>query len=410
MTTFKYTARSRAGERTEGTVEAHDRRSAMLQIERLGYVPVSVAEEGVSQKEPGKKGLHLTRGGRPRMKTRELLLFTTEFSDLLASGMRPANALNSLANRAGNRAADRIVKELRDEIIRGSSLSDALAKYPETFSPLYVNMIRAGETGGAMHEILKRLVVHYERVQEAKEKIIMALVYPVIVLLLGTGIMIFTMVVIVPKFEQVFEALGETLPVPTQILVSSSRWLASYGWALAAGLVLFGFFAHRALKTEKGKLWWHGLLLKLPLARGIVSAGIYANFARTLGTLMDNGVPVLNALRIVERAVGNTVISRELANARERVTDGTTISGPLAAGKVFPRMMTDMLAVGEESGDVAGTLKHIASRYDSELDRNLKIFTTLLEPILIVVIAVLVGFVAVSIFMAVFSLTSGLNA
>ena len=270
-------------------------------------------------------------------------------------------------------------------------------------------MIRAGEAGSAMTDVLHRLVEHYERVQEVKEKVVMALVYPVIVLVMGTVTMIFAMVYVIPKFQTVFQQMGQALPLPTRMLIGMSEGMIKYGWLAAILITFLVVMGHRAVQTQQGRLWWDGFILKLPLIRGIVASGIFANFSRTLSTLLSNGVPVLDALRIVERTVGNAVISRELANARERVTDGTTISGPLAAGKVFPAIMTDMLAVGEQTGDVAGALTHIARRYESELNRHVKIFTTALEPILIVVIAVMVGFVAVSILMAVFNLTNGLN-
>jgi type II secretory pathway component PulF len=182
-----------------------------------------------------------------------------------------------------------------------------------------------------------------------------------------------------------------------------------YGWAALIALGIGGVLASRAVRTPQGRLWWHGLHLRVPLIRGIVAAGTYANFARTLGTLLTNGVPVLQALGIVEQTINNSVIARQIHNARERVTDGTTISGPLAAGKVLPPLMTDMLAIGEKTGDMTAALKHIAHRYETELDRNVKIFTTALEPLLIILVAVLVGFVALSILMAVFNLTSGLN-
>jgi type II secretory pathway component PulF len=323
--------------------------------------------------------------------------------------MTLGNALNSLARRKSGRSGDSIVTGLRDDIVQGSSLSDAMAKHPGTFSQLYVSMIRAGEAGGAIHEVLRRLVDHYERIQELKEKVTMALVYPAIVMLMGGATLTFSMVYVVPRFETVFKQLGSTLPLPTQILIGVSRGLAQYGWAILIGLGIASVLLNRAVKTKAGRLWWHGLQLKTPLVRGIVASGIYANFARTLGTLLANGVPVLQALGIVQQTVGNAVIGRELGNARERVTDGTTISGPLAAGGVLPPLMIDMLAIGEQTGDMKGALEHIARRYENELNRNVKIFTTALEPMLIVVVAVLVGFVAVSILMAVFNLTNGLN-
>ena len=408
MAVFSYSARKRDGERVSGELEARDRRSALSELERKGLIPVSVKEAAVGKrkKSEGGKRFKLTRP--PRMSTREILIFTTELSDLLASGMTLGNALNTLANRRTGKDSDVIIGSLRDEILRGTSLSEALRKHPKIFTNLYVNMIKAGEASGALFEVLRRLVDHYEKVQDLKEKVITALVYPSIVLLMGIGTMIFSMVKIVPKFKSIFEQSKQALPVMTQMLISMSSFLTNYGLVLAAALAIGGVFAHRAVQTDKGRMWWHGVLLKMPLVRGIVACGIYANFARTLGVLLDNGVPVLEALKIVGQTVGNVVIERELNNARERVTDGTSISGPLAAGHVFPEMMTDMLAIGEQTGDMPAALSHIAHRYENELDRNVKIFTAALEPLLIVFVAVGVGFVAISILMAVFNLTNGM--
>ncbi|MBN2302432.1 MAG: type II secretion system F family protein [Lentisphaerae bacterium] len=410
MPTFTYTARSRTGEKVEGVVEVADRREVLRMIEQQGNVPVFVSEKSIASKQAQSSMPVSVRSRQKRkMKTREVLIFTTELSDLLASGMTLGKALNCLANRKTGGAADRIIAALRDDIIQGSSLSDSLARHPETFPNLYTSMIKAGEAGGAIDEILRRLVDHYERIQETKEKVIMALVYPCIVMLMGFVTMFFSMVYVIPKFKVVFEQLGDTLPLPTQILISSSEWLVKYGWlaviGIATGLIILG----RAIRSGKGKLWWDGAKLRMPLIKGVVASGIYANFARTLRTLLANGVPVLQSLAIVERTVGNDVIARELRKAKDRVTDGTTISGPLSVGKVFPPMMIDMLTIGEETGDIAGSLGHIAKRYESELDRNLKIFTTALEPILIVIVALMVGFVAISILLAVFDLSSGLN-
>ena len=237
----------------------------------------------------------------------------------------------------------------------------------------------------------------------------MALVYPVIVITMGIGTVIFAMAVIIPKFKMIFDQLGQSLPVPTRILIGLSDGTVRYGWAILIVTIVGGILVRRAVKTPAGKLWWHGLLLRMPLIRGIVASAIYANFARTLATLLSNGVPALQALGIVEQTVGNAVVSREIHNARERVTDGTTISAPLAQGKVFPAMMTDMLAIGEQTGDMPRALDHVGRRYENELSRNIKLLTTALEPILIVVVAGLVGFVAVSILLAVFNLTSGLG-
>jgi type II secretory pathway component PulF len=410
MPAFTYTARTKTGQRAQGVIEAQDRRAAVTLLEQQGLSPFAVDEKA----EPARAvsgGARFTwwTGRRKRMSTRDVLTFTTELSDLLSSGMSLGNALNCLANRKTGRESDVIIAGLRDEIVRGASLSDALGQYPETFPTLYASMIKAGEASGALPLVLQRLVTHYERVQETKEKIVMALVYPLIVLAMGAGTLIFTMVYVIPKFEKVFEQLNATLPMSTQILISSSRFLVRYGIFLAIGIVIVTVLVQRLLKTAGGRLWWHGLQLRLPLIRGVVAAGTFANFARTLETLLSNGVPVLQALSIVEQTISNRRIAGEVRNVRERVTDGTSISGPLAAGGVFPPIMTDMLAIGEQTGDVPGALSHISRRYENELDRNLKIFMTALEPILILLIALVVGFVAVSIVMAVMKLTSGMG-
>ena len=410
MPTFAYSARSKAGEKVEGNVDAKDRREALAAIERQGLIPVSVKEGAASGRgaaAKAKKRFQLTRPDRMTM--REVLVFTTELSDLLASGMTLGNALNTLASRRSGKGSDAIIGSLRDEILRGASLSEALQRHPKIFSNLYVNMIRAGEASGALHEVLMRLVEHYERLQDLKEKVVMALVYPAIVVVMGFATLVFAMVKIVPKFQALFDGMGQSLPVPTQILIGSSKFMTNYGLVVLGVVAVLAVMANRMVKTKRGRIWWHGALLRMPLIKGIVASGIHANFARTLGVLLANGVPVLQALSIVGQTVGNAVISRELDNARERVTDGTSISGPLAAGKVFPVMMTDMLAIGEQTGDMGSALTHIARRYENELDRNVKIFTAALEPLLIVFVAVGVGFVAIAILMAVFEITNGMG-
>lgn len=415
MTQFAYTARSRSGDKVEGTVEASDRRTASAQIEKMGHIPVSIKESGLGAKGAGasKKALSfqftLPGRGKPRMNTREVMFFSRELSDLLSSGMTLGKALHTLAERETGGAQDEILPSLRDEIVQGSSLSDALARHPESFSTLFISLIRAGEAGGSLPDSLESICVHYERVQEAQEKVMMALTYPAIVLIFGTVTIVFSMIFVIPRFTSIFDELGSTLPLPTRMLIGLSDVLINYGLIIAALLAVGVFFWKRWIQTENGKVWWHRRQLAIPVVKQIVTANAYAHFARTLGALLRNGVPVLKALSIVEDTVGNAVIAREIHEARKKVTDGATISSPLAEGKIFPRMLTDMLAIGEESGDMPGALGHIARRYDTELDRNVKILTTVLEPILILGIAVMVGFVAISMLMAVFELTSGLG-
>jgi general secretion pathway protein F len=304
MATFVYRARTRGGVSRDGTVEANDRMGALRQIEALGYLPVSVEEARAAVPDDAKQKQRVTvRHERMRMGRRDVLIFTTELSDLLASGMTLGNALNALTTHGTGTAGDTVIAALRDDIIRGSSLSEAMARHPKTFSDLYVSMIRAGEASGALHDVLGRLVVHYERMQDVREKVVSALVYPVIVLVMGAATLVFSMVYVVPKFKLVFEQMGQALPLPTQILIATSGWMVRYGWAMAITLALVGVLLNRAVKTPAGRLWWHRQLLRLPLIRGVVASGIYANLARTLGTLLNNGVPALPALGIAEKTV-----------------------------------------------------------------------------------------------------------
>jgi len=271
-------------------------------------------------------------------------------------------------------------------------------------------MIRAGEASGAMIEILRRLVEHYERSESMRSRIKSAMAYPMIVLIFGVVTIAFAMVKVIPQFSKIFESLGDSLPLPTQILVSSSDFMVRYGifvlGAIVFGVVLF----RRHINTTEGRFWWDVIRLRAPLVKGIIASGAFSSLAYTMRTLLANGVNVLHALRIAEETCGNAVIAGALRNARERVTDGTTISGPLAGSNVFPKMMTDMMSIGEQSGDMPRSLNNIGKRYEREMDRNITIFTNALEPLLIVGIGSIVGFVAISILMAVFKVTSSLGA
>ena len=344
------------------------------------------------------------------MKRVEVLLFVSELADLLEAGMTLGQALKALANQGEETSAQRFVcQDLCERIIAGENFSDACAHHPKTFPPLFSNMLRAGEASGAMVEVLRRLGDHYERDDNMRGKIKSALSYPVIVLCFGVLAVIGALVWIIPQFQKVFDSMGASLPLPTLILIGMSDALIHYGWLMAIGVVVFALWFRKWRKTESGVRKIDGWKLKAPLIKGIVAAGAYSSLAYTLKTLLSNGVNVLQALKICEETCNNAVIGDALHDARQRVTDGTTISGPLAASGVFPRMMTDMLAVGEQAGDMVSSLEHIGKRYQKDMDRNIVAFTNALEPILIVAIAGVVGFVAIAILMAVFKVSSSLG-
>ena len=408
MASFTYTAIDRTGKRTEGTLDAADKRTAQMLLEKSGRIPVSI-KEGAAPKAAAKADWwKLAASTSTKMSQREVLLFTEELADLLSAGMTLGNALNSLAGDPST-PSGRVAADLRDRIIRGESLSDAVRAHPESFPPLYGNMVRAGEASGALADVLQRLIEHFERISSMRAKIVQALTYPVIVLFLGLVTVVFAMVKIIPQFMSVFTNMKIALPPTTQFLVDSSAFFQKYGLVVLGLLVLVGVVLSRVAKTPGGRRVVDSLKLRTPILKGVVANGIFASFARTLQTLLANGVTAINALKITEETVGNVIIAEELRHVRERVTDGTTISGPLAAGGVFPKMMTDLLAIGEQTGDMPAALGHIGRRYESEMDRHIRIFTAALEPMLIFLVAGVVGFIAISILSAVFQVTSGLG-
>jgi len=443
VATFRYVAKTRSGERQEGTLDAPDRRAVLAFLQRKGWIAVRVADAAASSapaaaaaKAPERKSSSPvkfakkaekaadegagTGGGafelsgflrhrRPRLKSAALLLLTRELADLLGSGMTLGTALHALAQRQTKTAQDVILPALRDEVVGGASLSSALAKWPESFPTLYVSMVKVGEVSGQLSAVLERLVLHYERVQAAGEKVRMALVYPCIVAVIGVLAIIFMMTFVIPQFTKMFEELGGTLPLPTRMLIAMSDGMLKYGWAMAIGVVVLIIFAKKALATPSGRAWKDRVALKMPVLSKIVKASAFSNFAHTLETLLANGVQMLPALGIVEQTISNTHIATAVREARDRIADGSTLSRPLAQNGLFPRMLTDMLAIGEESGDMETALNHIGKRYDNDLDRSIKVFTTILEPIMMLGIAIGVGFVAIAMLMAVFEMTSGLQ-
>ncbi len=401
MPTFQYKAKTRAGELVSGSLAAGDRRTALAELGKMGFFPLAVDSADVEQ--GGRK-----RGGL-RVKSRDVLMFTEQLSSLLRSGMSLSQALGTLERRSQKRALGAVLTELRNGIVQGESLSDSLAKHPRIFSRFFVNLIKAGEASGALDDVLLRLGKHQEQMAEVREKVLGALIYPLIVVCVGICTIVFFMMVMVPKFAGMFKEMGSTMPLPTRVLIGISDAFMSYWW-IGALLIASAVTVYRIrARTPEGKLALDTLKLRLPVFGSILTANAFAQFARTLATLLENGVPVLNALQIVEDTMTNRLIANEIREARTRVTDGTSISQPLSKGKVFPELLIDMLTVGEESGEVVPALKNIADTYEQELSRTLKVFTTLMEPAIIILMAVVVGGIVLSILSAVFSITSGIG-
>ncbi len=422
MPQFSYKARRRTGEVVEGMLEVADRSAALIQIERLGLFPVAVdnakggviiaTEHGSAVKAdwrallPPTVRAALSQKRKPKLQ--ELATFTQQLANLLQSGMPLTVALNSMTHLESKGISADVSKELKQDVMEGRSLSDSMMKQPRIFSDLYVNMVRAGESSGALVEVLRRMADHFERFAQVQAKFTSALIYPAFVAVVGVGIMFFFMTYMLPKFMSIFQGMDVPLPFVTQILVKISHLFAGYWWAMIAVVILFFALFKRFQSSTEGRRKLDQWKMKMPLFGKVIKLNLFGQFARTLSTLLENGVPVLTALKITEQIIPNVMIKDAISKTREEVTDGKTIAQPLARSKIFPQLMVDLVKIGEETGDVPGALKNIADTYENELSIALRVLTNMIEPTMIIIMAVGVGFLLLSVLSAMFAITSSI--
>ena len=422
MPQFSYKARRRTGEVVEGMLEVADRSAALVHIERLGLFPVAVdAAKGgavvLADKANGSKtdwrallppSLRAAMSQKRKPKLQELATFTQQLGNLISSGMPLTVALNSMTHLESKGISADVSRELRQDVMEGRSLSDAMSKQPRIFSDLYINMVRAGESSGALVEVLKRMADHFERFAQVQSKFTSALIYPAFVSIIGIGIMFFFMTYMLPKFMSIFEGMNVPLPMTTQMLVSVSKLFAGYWWLMVAiiiaGIILFKRFQASPNGRRKLDHW----KMNAPVFGKVIKLNLFGQFARTLSTLLENGVPVLTALKITEQVIPNIILKEAIAKTREEVTDGKTIAQPLARSKVFPQLMVDLVKIGEDTGDVPGALKNVADTYENELGIALRVMTNMIEPVMIMVMAVGVGFLLLSVLSAMFAITANI--
>lgn len=428
MAQFLYKARRRSGEAVEGTLDVADRTAALMQLERLGLFPVLVApvKGGKAPAEPksaegGAAGrltallpaslqASLKRRRRPRLQ--ELATYTQQLANLLKAGMPLTMALHSMSSLTSKGIPGSVSQQLKQDVIEGRSLSDAMQRQSDVFPDLVINMVRAGEQSGALEEVLRRLASHFERFAEVQTKFKSAMIYPMFVSFFGLLLIIFFTAVMLPKFTEFFQTmeLKDGLPLATRVVIQVSDFMKFYGWWL---IPLGGFAAYVVLKrygaTEGGRRRLDMLQMRLPIFGKVVRLNLFAQFARILSTLLANGVPVLQAIRITEQIMPNAVIRDALVKTREAVTDGKTLAQPLARSGVFDQLMIDLIRIGEETGDVPGALLNIAETYESDLNVALRTVMNLIEPALIVSLAVVIGGLLVGVMQAMFAITQSIQ-
>jgi type II secretory pathway component PulF len=422
MAQFSYKARRRSGELVEGVLEVPDRPAALSQIQRLGLFPVAVdtARAGAAVNgKPGAKNVDLLAFLPPTLraqmsqkrkpKLQELATFTTQLANLLNSGMPLTVALNSMTHLESKGIPADVTRDLKQEVTEGKGLSEAMAKQPRIFSDLYINMVRAGESSGSLVEVLRRMARHFEQFAEVQAKFKSAMIYPAMVICMGIGLVTFFMTVMMPKFIDIFNGFNVELPLPTRMLIASSNFFTSWWWLLGIFIILAIILFKRFQSSEAGGRKLDEWKMKAPVAGKVVRLNLFGQFSRTLGTLLQNGVPVLMALKITEQVLPNELLKEAIADTREAVTDGKTLAQPLAQSKLFPQLMVDLVRIGEETGDVPGALNNLADTYESELQNALRMMTDLIGPVLIIVMAFIVGFLLLSIFLPLFKLISQIH-
>jgi type II secretory pathway component PulF len=425
MPQFSYKAKKRSGELVEGVLETPDRTAALQQIQRSGLFPISVTDASGAGNKPvaGKaaKSVDLTSLLPPSMqaqfrrqrrpKLQELATFTTQLANLLNSGMPLTVALNSMTHLETKGIPSQVSKDLRQEVTEGRSLSDAMTRQPVIFTDLYINMVRAGETSGKLVEVLRRMATHFQQFADVQAKFKSAMVYPIMVVCFGIVLVVLFMMFVMPKFTEIFEGFNIPLPLPTQMLIGISAFFTNFWCLVISGLVVLAILIlfKRYSSSTAGKRQMDEWRMKLPIFGKVIKINLFGQFARTLGTLLQNGVPVLTALKITEQIVSNVQLKEAIAKTRDAVTDGKTLAQPLAASRLFPQLMVDLVRIGEETGDVPGALNNLADTYENELQIALRVMSDLIGPLLIVVMAIGVGFLLLSIFLPLFKLISSIH-
>jgi len=425
MPRYTYVALDARGQESTGLVEARSSNEAIGQLRQAGYFPTSVYEEGKGgpDRKVSRAGAKAARVARPRtkisivlfqrkkVKPKIMMIFTRQLATLIDSGLPLLRGLNVLAKQERDTVLRNTINKLADGVQGGSTFSESLAQHPLIFNHLYVNMVKAGEVGGVLELVLRRLAEFQEKAQKIKNKVVAAMVYPIIVMTMAIAIMAFLLVFIVPKFEAIFhDMLGDKpLPAITLFVIGVSNFVKNHGLVLL-GLLIAAVAAYKLIaRTRAGRSIIDRFKLRAPLFGDLIRKTAISRFSRTLGTLVTSGVPILQALNITRETAGNMVIAGAISQVHDSVKEGESIVQPLEASGAFPPMAISMIDVGEETGQLPEMLLKIADVYDDETDNSVAALTSMLEPIMIVFLALVVGTIVIALFMPLISIISGLQ-
>lgn len=397
MPTFIYKAKDKFGKVLEGSIEATDQQVVIDKLDKTGYFPIAIEEKGKSER--GEKFLP-----PKRVSLKEITTFIKQLSDLLEGGLSLNKALSLLYLQTHSPKLKMVINEINKDVQNGVKFSDSLNKYSKIFPKTLVSMVRCGEVGGMLPKVLDKVGDYLERVEDLQMKVKTVLTYPCFLLSVGLLSISFLMTFVIPKLVIMFEDLGQNLPLPTLILIFSSNFITKYWWLILACLIIIGFGIKRMLSLESGRLFVHRTLLSLPLLGKMINKIEILRFTQTLGTLLNNGVPILEALKVVNSSSGNLIIKGELDRIYKEVNEGKGLADSLSGKKGFSPLMVSMLGIAEKGGFLENALLKISASYEKEIDRSVKVITSLLEPIVILIMGLVVGFIVIAMLLPIFKM------
>ena len=408
MPVYKYKALKDDGSPATGIVDADSPREARLKL-RGRKILVTEMEAIGAQAEAGQGVGGLARTvGRVfrRRKLGELVIVTRQLGTLLNAGIPLVEALGAVIEQAETQSLESALRDIREKVQQGATFADALGQHRYYFNDLYVNMVKAGEASGTVDKVLDRIADFLQAQNRVQGKVVAALTYPLVMMVIGGGVVVFLLSYVVPKITEILIKQKKALPAPTEFLIFLSEFLKHYWWALGAALLVGAVMFRGFVATEKGKYAWHAFLLKVPVVGTLFKKAAISRFAVTFATLLESGLPALEALGVVKNIVGNKVMEGVLENVRTKITEGADLATPLKASKVFPPVVGYMIAVGEESGKLEELLRKVAEAYDEEIELAAQKVTALLEPVMIVSLAVIVGFIVLAILLPILEISN----
>jgi type IV pilus assembly protein PilC len=411
MPKFSYTAVDARGKQANGFVEANDQNEAITQIRQLGFYPQRLDEAKEEEMGAATETKAKVKKGGAKVKSKVLTIFTRQLATLIEAGLPLMRSLNTLAKQERNPVMRATMVSLASAVESGGTFSEALAQHPRIFDRLYVNMVKAGELGGVLEIVLTRLAEFQEKSQKIKGKVLSAMIYPIVVLVIAAAILTFLLIFIVPKFQKIFEdALpGKPLPAVTLFVIGCSHFLVDR-WYIVIGVLAAIVVSYKAVASvPAGIAFLDQIALKVPVFGDLTSKTAISRFARTLGTLISSGVPILQALNITRDTAGNVVVANAINKIHDSVKEGESVVGPMESSSIFPPMVTSMVQVGEETGQLPDMLVKVADVYEAEVDNVVTGLTSILEPIMIVLLAVIVGTIVIALFMPMVGLIQGMG-